>query len=155
MPDINTENRLVNSPDLNTKRNSPELFRDMFLAKTAAEDKPAPDDSAPGVSLAPTSDRTSAAKPAEAQAPEKCSPILSSAKTAAEDDSARCATSGKDILPPDFPYADIINLPRPEPKKHKRMTRQDRAAQFAPFAALTGLDEIMEEKEQEALDFNK
>ncbi len=34
-------------------------------------------------------------------------------------------------------YDDIINLPHYEPR-HKRMTMENRAAQFAPFAALTG-----------------
>ena len=33
------------------------------------------------------------------------------------------------------PYDDIINLPHPEPKRHRRMARADRAAQFAPFEA--------------------
>ncbi len=37
------------------------------------------------------------------------------------------------------PYEDIIHLPHPEPpRNHPRMSRLDRAAQFAPFAALTG-----------------
>lgn len=35
---------------------------------------------------------------------------------------------------------DIINLPHWEPKNHKRMTMLERAAQFAPFSALTGYD---------------
>lgn len=34
-------------------------------------------------------------------------------------------------------YDDIIDLPHYEPK-HKRMPIENRAAQFAPFAALTG-----------------
>lgn len=34
------------------------------------------------------------------------------------------------------PYEDIINLPRPESKHHRPMPLRDRAAQFAPFAAL-------------------
>lgn len=34
-------------------------------------------------------------------------------------------------------YDDIIDLPHYEPK-HPRMTLENRAAQFAPFAALTG-----------------
>ncbi len=43
-------------------------------------------------------------------------------------------------------YEDILLLPHPVPKKHKRMDRLDRAAQFAPFAALNGHDaEIREE----------
>ena len=35
-------------------------------------------------------------------------------------------------------YEDIINLPHPVSKKHPRMSLYDRAAQFSPFAALTG-----------------
>lgn len=35
-------------------------------------------------------------------------------------------------------YDDIINLPHPVSTNHPHMTIQDRAAQFAPFAALTG-----------------
>ena len=35
-------------------------------------------------------------------------------------------------------YDDIINLPHPISGKHPRMALSDRAAQFAPFAALTG-----------------
>lgn len=35
-------------------------------------------------------------------------------------------------------YDDIINLPHPSSTNHPHMTIQDRAAQFAPFAALTG-----------------
>ena len=37
-------------------------------------------------------------------------------------------------------YDDIINLPHYEPKHHPRMSMWNRAAQFAPFAALTGYD---------------
>lgn len=36
-------------------------------------------------------------------------------------------------------YEDIIDLPHPASKKHERMSRMNRAAQFAPFSALTGL----------------
>ena len=35
-------------------------------------------------------------------------------------------------------YDDIINLPHPTSKKHPRMSLYARAAQFSPFAALTG-----------------
>ena len=35
-------------------------------------------------------------------------------------------------------YDDIINLPRHVSKKHLQMSLHDRAAQFSPFAALTG-----------------
>ena len=43
-------------------------------------------------------------------------------------------------------YADIIDLPGWEPgPKHPRMPLAKRAAQFAPFAALTGYKEMLEE----------
>ncbi len=42
-------------------------------------------------------------------------------------------------------YDDIINLPHFTSKKHKRMSLMSRAVQFAPFAALTGLDEQVDE----------
>lgn len=42
-------------------------------------------------------------------------------------------------------YNDIINLPHPQSKAHPRMNRIDRAAQFAPFAALTGYAEAINE----------
>lgn len=35
-------------------------------------------------------------------------------------------------------YGDIINLPHPTSLNHPRMSLHDRAAQFSPFAALTG-----------------
>lgn len=37
-------------------------------------------------------------------------------------------------------YEDIIHLPHYEPRYHPRMSMWRRAAQFAPFAALTGYD---------------
>ena len=42
-------------------------------------------------------------------------------------------------------YDDIINLPHRVSTKRPQMTRSARAAQFAPFAALVGLDDEMEE----------
>ena len=43
------------------------------------------------------------------------------------------------------PYDDIINRPRPVSKKHPPMPMNKRAAQFLPFAALTGFEaEIVE-----------
>ena len=41
-------------------------------------------------------------------------------------------------------YGDIINMPHPISKKHPRLSRESRAAQFSPFAALTGLEKRME-----------
>lgn len=42
-------------------------------------------------------------------------------------------------------YDDIINLPHPTSPRHPRMPIVDRAAQFAPFAALTGYDDVIDE----------
>lgn len=42
-------------------------------------------------------------------------------------------------------YQDIINLPHYEPKKHPRMSIEARSAQFAPFSALTGYDDVVKE----------
>lgn len=42
-------------------------------------------------------------------------------------------------------YDDMLHLPHPEPRRHPRMAMEKRAAQFSPFAALTGHeDAIME-----------
>ena len=35
-------------------------------------------------------------------------------------------------------YGEIINHPHYEPRRHPRMSREMRAAQFAPYAALHG-----------------
>ena len=43
------------------------------------------------------------------------------------------------------PYEDILELPHPVSKTHPQMPRRDRAAQFAPFAALTGYEEAVRE----------
>lgn len=40
-------------------------------------------------------------------------------------------------------YDEIIDHNHYEPKHHARMSRESRAAQFSPFAALTGYDEII------------
>lgn len=42
-------------------------------------------------------------------------------------------------------YDDIIDQRRPVSRNHKAMSLKDRAAQFAPFAALTGYDETIQE----------
>ena len=44
-----------------------------------------------------------------------------------------------------FPYEDIVDLPHPTSKIHRPMARIDRAAQFNPFAALTGYDDEIRE----------
>lgn len=57
-------------------------------------------------------------------------------------------------------YDDIIDIPHPVSKKHSQMSREDRAAQFAPFAALTGHKEAIHEtgrrtEEKRVLDENQ
>lgn len=42
-------------------------------------------------------------------------------------------------------YDDIIHLPHPVSRDHPPMPRSDRAAQFSPFAALTGYGDVIEE----------
>lgn len=42
-------------------------------------------------------------------------------------------------------YGDILELAPPELTGHPRMSIQDRAAQFAPFAALNGHKEAIDE----------
>ena len=42
-------------------------------------------------------------------------------------------------------YDDIINLPHPVSKNHPQMPLRDRAAQFAPFSALTGLGRALKQ----------
>ena len=42
-------------------------------------------------------------------------------------------------------YFDIINLPHHVSRNHPQMPMEARAAQFAPFAALTGYDAVIHE----------
>ena len=46
-------------------------------------------------------------------------------------------------------YSDIINLPHYVSKKRPRMSIEQRSAQFAPFAALTGYEDEIEEAGRE------
>ncbi|MBR4645429.1 MAG: hypothetical protein IKO73_09850 [Bacteroidaceae bacterium] len=46
-------------------------------------------------------------------------------------------------------YADIIDLPHHVSKRHPQMSMWNRAAQFAPFAALSGHDEAIKETAKE------
>ena len=43
-------------------------------------------------------------------------------------------------------YADIIDLPHHQSDRRRHMSLHDRAAQFAPFAALVGYDEMVAEE---------
>ncbi len=49
-------------------------------------------------------------------------------------------------------YSDIINLPAPKPKNKIPMSIEKRAAQFAPFAALTGHDDAIKETAKSVTD---
>ena len=42
-------------------------------------------------------------------------------------------------------YDDIIHQQHPVSSRHAAMTKRDRAAQFAPFAALTGYEQVIAE----------
>ena len=53
-------------------------------------------------------------------------------------------------------YADMLHLPHPVSRKHPPMPVENRAAQFAPFAALTGYDtEIEKTAEQHEQEVEK
>ena len=43
------------------------------------------------------------------------------------------------------PYDDLIDLPHPTSERHPRMPMANRAAQFSPFAALSGYDAAVKE----------
>lgn len=49
----------------------------------------------------------------------------------------------------DNKYDDIINLEHHVSAKRPQMSLHDRAAQFAPFAALTGYEDVINEAAQE------
>lgn len=52
---------------------------------------------------------------------------------------------------PQRTYDDIIDLPHHMSTKHPRMSRSQRAAQFSPFAALSGHAEAIRETAHQAL----
>ena len=57
-----------------------------------------------------------------------------------------------------FPYEDIINLPPHISKKHPQPSMMDRAARFAPFAAITGYEEMVLEESrvtEDRIDLNE
>ena len=43
-------------------------------------------------------------------------------------------------------YEDIIGMEHPTSVRHHHMSMSERAAQFAPFAALSGYDAMLEEQ---------
>ncbi len=69
------------------------------------------------------------------------------------------ATDKSEDIVPNFDYSDIIDLPYPQNDwnfliKHPRMSMEDRAKIFHPFAALRGHAEALDataERKQEAV----
>lgn len=54
-----------------------------------------------------------------------------------------------------FPYDDIVDLPHYESVRRQKMSLHDRAAQFAPFAALRGHEELMAETSRRTTDWQE
>lgn len=52
-------------------------------------------------------------------------------------------------------YEDILHLPHPVSTRRAHMSRLDRAAQFAPFAALTGYDDAIAETARTTQEFRE
>ena len=48
-------------------------------------------------------------------------------------------------------YDDMLALPHYEPRRHPRMAPGMRAAQFSPFAALTGYEDAVRKTGEQAL----
>lgn len=48
-------------------------------------------------------------------------------------------------------YDDIIDLPHHQSQTHAHMSMHNRAAQFMPFAALTGYDDIIRQTAQSSM----
>lgn len=52
-------------------------------------------------------------------------------------------------------YHDILDAERPYLPLHPPMSLKDRAAQFAPFAALTGFEDVIRKAEEESEEANR
>lgn len=48
-------------------------------------------------------------------------------------------------------YSDLLALPHHSSPTRPRLSRSDRAAQFAPFSALTGLDDSIQKAARQTL----
>ncbi|OQA25434.1 MAG: hypothetical protein BWY61_00992 [Firmicutes bacterium ADurb.Bin354] len=46
-------------------------------------------------------------------------------------------------------FEKMLTMEHPVSKKYPQMSMEDRSAQFAPFAALTGLDETMDRADRD------
>ena len=51
---------------------------------------------------------------------------------------------------PSDTYEDIINLPHHVSRTRPHMTQEERAAQFSPFAALTGYEDAIDQTRRKA-----
>ncbi len=47
-------------------------------------------------------------------------------------------------------YGDIIDLPHPVSKKHPPLSKEQKAAMYSPFAALTGYEAAIDETAEKA-----
>lgn len=56
----------------------------------------------------------------------------------------------KKSLDPQIIYADIINLEHHQSPTRARMSLYDRAAQFSPFNALSGYDDMIAEESRKS-----
>lgn len=52
-------------------------------------------------------------------------------------------------------YTDMLHLPHHVSQKRAPMSRIDRAAQFSPFAALTGYEQTIQETERQTQPFRE
>lgn len=57
--------------------------------------------------------------------------------------------AGEDCAASWQPYADIIDLPPHVSASHPRMSRRERAGQFAAFAALDGFKQVVSDTSRE------
>ena len=49
-------------------------------------------------------------------------------------------------------YDDIIHLPHHVSKRHPQMSMWNRAAQFAPFSALTGYEDAIQDTQEKNIE---
>ena len=49
-------------------------------------------------------------------------------------------------------YEDLLKMPHPEPRSHKRMSRTERGAQFLPYATLGDYFDSVDEQNRETME---
>ena len=77
---------------------------------------------------------------------------MSETKPAMDVRSAKPAPDARDTQPAMDPkYLDMLDMERPVSLRHPPMPLLNRAAQFMPFAALTGYEDVISETAQQNL----